>query len=41
LSAGAGFVGPDGSVRIQVNSGGNKTVRFAPPELTMQGEVAP
>jgi hypothetical protein len=41
LSAAAAFVGPDGSVRIQVSSGGNKTVRFVAPELTMQGEVAP
>jgi hypothetical protein len=41
LSAAAAFVGPDGSVRIQVSSGGNKTVRFVAPELTMQGEVTP
>jgi hypothetical protein len=42
LSGSEGFVAPDGSVRIQVSSGGaNKTVRFLPPELTMQGEVAP
>jgi len=35
------FIGPDGSVRVQVTSGGSdRLVRFLPPELTLEGEVA-
>jgi hypothetical protein len=42
ISPAGGFVGPDGSVRVQVSSGApNRTVRFLAPELTMQGEAAP
>jgi hypothetical protein len=40
LSPAADFVGPDGSVRVQVASGGSdKVVRFLPPELTLEGEA--
>jgi hypothetical protein len=40
LSPAQNFVGPDGSVRIQVASGGaDRVVRFLPPELTLQGEA--
>jgi len=40
LSPAADFVGPDGSVRVQVASGGaDKVVRFLPPELTLEGEA--
>jgi hypothetical protein len=34
------FIGPDGSVRVKVASGGaDRLVRFLPPELTLEGEV--
>ncbi len=34
------FIGPDGSVRVKVTSGGSdRLVRFLPPELTLEGEV--
>jgi hypothetical protein len=40
LSPADDFIGPDGSVRIQVTSGGtDRTVRFVSPELTLQGEA--
>jgi hypothetical protein len=40
LAPAAQYIGPDGSVRIQVTSGGtDRMVRFLPPELTLQGEA--
>jgi hypothetical protein len=40
LSPAQEFVGPDGSVRIQVTSGGtDRVVRFLAPELTLEGEA--
>jgi hypothetical protein len=35
------YIGPDGSVRVKVTSGGtDRLVRFLPPELTLEGEVS-
>jgi hypothetical protein len=40
LSPAQEFIGPDGSVRIQVTSGGtDRVVRFLAPELTLEGEA--
>jgi hypothetical protein len=40
LSPAQEYVGPDGSVRIQVTSGGNdRVVRFLAPELTLEGQA--
>jgi hypothetical protein len=40
LSDAPSFIGPDGSVRVKVTSGGtDRQVRFLPPELTLEGEV--
>jgi hypothetical protein len=40
LSPAEEFIGPDGSVRILVTSGGaDRVVRFLAPELTLQGEA--
>jgi hypothetical protein len=34
------FIGPDGSVRVKVTSGGtDRLVRFLPPELTLEGQA--
>jgi hypothetical protein len=41
LSDAPPFIGPDGSVRVKVASGGaDRLVRFLPPELTLEGEVS-
>ena len=40
LSDAPPFIGPDGSVRVKVTSGGtDRLIRFLPPELTLEGEV--
>jgi hypothetical protein len=41
LSPAAQYIGPNGVVRVQVNSGGrDRALRYQPPELTIMGEVA-
>lgn len=37
VAPGAPYVGPDGTVRVQVSTGADRLVRFVPPELTVDG----
>jgi hypothetical protein len=34
------YLGPDGTVKVQVSAAADRLVRFAPPEVAVEGSVA-